>query len=76
MIDERSYKPSSSVEAARAELQRWAGTQFDPRVVEAALEAIDAVDAGQVELAECGALPGILARRLLEMETAAPVLSL
>ena len=68
MLDQRSYKAPCSAEDARAELQRWAGTQFDPRVVEAALEAIEAVDAGHVDLAECGPLPGILARRLLEMQ--------
>jgi putative nucleotidyltransferase with HDIG domain len=68
MIDERSYKQPFSEEDARAELHRWAGTQFDPRVVEAALEAIDAVDGGQADVADCGPLPGILARRLMEME--------
>lgn len=68
MLDERSYKASCSTEAARAELHRSAGTQFDPRVVEAALEAIDAVDAGRADFGECGPLPGILARRLLELQ--------
>jgi putative nucleotidyltransferase with HDIG domain len=68
MLDERSYKPPCSMEDARAELHRWAGTQFDPRVVEAALEAIDAVDSGAVDMAECGPLPGILARRLIEAQ--------
>jgi putative nucleotidyltransferase with HDIG domain len=66
MIDERSYKEPSSVEDARAELRRSAGTQFDPRVVDAALEAIDAVDSGHIDV-ECGPLPSILARRLIEM---------
>jgi putative nucleotidyltransferase with HDIG domain len=68
MLDQRSYKEPCSAEDARAELQRWAGTQFDPRVVEAALEAIEAVDAGHADIGECGPLPGILARRLLEMQ--------
>lgn len=68
MIDERSYKQPWSAEDARAELYRSAGTQFDPRVVEAALEAIEAVDAGHVDVGECGPLPGMLARRLLERE--------
>ena len=68
MLDERSYKAPCSIEDARAELHRWAGTQFDPRVVEAALEAIDAVDAGGIDVGECGPLPGILARRLLEVQ--------
>ena len=68
MLDERSYKPPVSIEDARAELSRWAGTQFDPRVVEAALEAIEAVDNGGGDIVECGPLPGILARRLLEIQ--------
>jgi putative nucleotidyltransferase with HDIG domain len=68
MIDERAYKERVSEEDARAELHRSAGTQFDPRVVEAALEAIDAVDAGRADIGECGPLPSILARRLIEME--------
>ena len=68
MIDERSYKEPWSTEAARAELYRSAGTQFDPRVVEAALEAIDAVDSGHGDAGECGPLPGMLARRLIEKE--------
>ena len=68
MIDERSYKQPCSAEDARAELHRWAGTQFDPRVVEAALEAIEAIETGNADADECGPLPGILARRLIEME--------
>ena len=68
MVDERSYKESFTEEDARAELHRWAGTQFDPRVVEAALEAIEAVDAGSADVGDSAPLPGILARRLLELE--------
>jgi putative nucleotidyltransferase with HDIG domain len=68
MLDKRSYKPPCSIEDARAELHRSAGTQFDPRVVEAALEAIEAVDAGGADADECGPLPGLLARRLLEVQ--------
>jgi HD-GYP domain-containing protein (c-di-GMP phosphodiesterase class II) len=67
MIDERSYKEPFTEEDARAELHRWAGTQFDPRVVEAALEAIEAIDSGIADADECGPLPGILARRVLAM---------
>jgi len=66
MLDERSYKPRRSIEEARAELHRQAGSQFDPRVVAAALEAIDAVDAGTMEVGVSGPVPGILARRLLQ----------
>jgi len=53
MLDERSYKPRRSIEEAR-------------RVVAAALEAIDAVDAGTMEVGVSGPVPGILARRLLQ----------
>lgn len=35
IVSERCYKPAQSSAAAIAELQRCAGTQFDPRVVEA-----------------------------------------
>jgi putative nucleotidyltransferase with HDIG domain len=68
MIDERSYKEPFTEEDARAELHRWSGTQFDPRVVEAALEAIHAVDGGHADLGDLGPIPSILARRLIEME--------
>jgi putative nucleotidyltransferase with HDIG domain len=67
MLDERTYKPRYSTEDARAELYRSAGTQFDPRVVDAAIEAIEAVDAGMIDVGESGPVPGILARRLLEI---------
>jgi len=65
MLDERSYKPCLSIDEARAELHRQSGSQFDPRVVEAALEAIDAVDTGSMDVGESGPIPDILARRLL-----------
>ncbi|MEP6731127.1 MAG: HD-GYP domain-containing protein [bacterium] len=45
MLDARSYKPAYAPERARAELLRCSGTQFDPVVVTAVLDAIDAVDA-------------------------------
>ena len=35
IVSERSYKPARSKEDALAELERCAGSQFDPRVVEA-----------------------------------------
>ena len=41
MTHERHYRATSSVQEARAELRRGAGTQFDPRVVDAFLEAPD-----------------------------------
>lgn len=41
MISERPYRKPMSLEAARAEVVRCAGTQFDPAVVAALLEALD-----------------------------------
>lgn len=60
MLDRRSYKEAISVEEARAELRRCAGTQFDPAVVEAMLEAIAHVN-GSAETVRigCGLLPGL-----------------
>jgi HD-GYP domain-containing protein (c-di-GMP phosphodiesterase class II) len=40
MTTTRSYRRAMSMEAAREELVRNSGTQFDPRVVEALLEVI------------------------------------
>ncbi|HEY4682982.1 MAG TPA: HD domain-containing phosphohydrolase, partial [Candidatus Acidoferrales bacterium] len=34
MISDRPYRKALSLEAAKAEIRRCAGTQFDPRVVE------------------------------------------
>ncbi len=53
MIAERCYRPAMSEEAARAELLRCAGTQFDPEVVDAFLSAISAmlVSSGSVAAA-------------------------
>jgi len=42
IIDERPYKPARSHEEAVEELKRCAGTQFDPRVVEAFLGILNA----------------------------------
>lgn len=41
MITDRPYRKSIGLEAARAELLRHAGTQFDPQVVDALLAVID-----------------------------------
>jgi len=41
ITDERPYKPARSHEEAVAELRRCAGTQFDPRVVEAFCQALE-----------------------------------
>ena len=63
MLDKRSYKEAYSAERARAELQRCAGTQFDPRIVEVVLGAISDADAAGGVDAEpqsgCGILPGM-----------------
>ena len=50
MTSERPYAAALGPEAARAELRRCAGTQFDPLVIEALLEVLEQQD-----------LPGILA---------------
>ena len=61
MLDRRSYKEPYPPARARAELVRCSGTQFDPRVVSAVLEAIDEVDAGAADREGwdpgCGILP-------------------
>lgn len=41
MIDRRSYKQPSTDGEARAELRRCAGTQFDPRLVDIFVRALD-----------------------------------
>jgi diguanylate cyclase (GGDEF)-like protein/putative nucleotidyltransferase with HDIG domain len=41
MTSDRSYRPSIGHAAARAELRRCAGTQFDPRVVRALLAVLE-----------------------------------
>jgi HD-GYP domain-containing protein (c-di-GMP phosphodiesterase class II) len=40
MTTTRSYRRAMSLEAAREELVRYSGTQFDPQVVEALLAVI------------------------------------
>jgi len=53
MISERPYREAISEAEARAELERCAGSQFDPQVVEAFLQALTAqeqqAEHGQVE---------------------------
>jgi HD-GYP domain-containing protein (c-di-GMP phosphodiesterase class II) len=41
MTTNRSYRPAMPLSAAEAELRACAGTQFDPRVVEAILALIE-----------------------------------
>jgi hypothetical protein len=41
MTSTRSYRSARSVEAAIAELRRWAGTQFDAAMVEALIAAVE-----------------------------------
>jgi diguanylate cyclase (GGDEF)-like protein/putative nucleotidyltransferase with HDIG domain len=41
MTSDRAYKPAMRVDEARRELRRCAGSQFDPRVVEALISALD-----------------------------------
>jgi diguanylate cyclase (GGDEF)-like protein len=56
MRTDRCYRPAHSLEVAREELRRAAGTQFDPQVVEAFLieldEHQDRATAGRAEAAE------------------------
>ena len=69
MLDRRSYKEAMAPDRARAELIRCAGTQFDPRVVEAVLEAIDETDRATAQGEQqdgglsgvCGLLPHVQA---------------
>jgi HD-GYP domain-containing protein (c-di-GMP phosphodiesterase class II) len=73
MLDRRSYKEAYPPERARAELLRCSGTQFDPRVVQVVLAAIDEVEgagsaAGEGPLG-CGILPGLPTRREPEPAT-------
>jgi HD domain/MASE9 len=42
MTSTRSYRSARTVEAAIAELRKWAGTQFDPVLVEALIAAVEA----------------------------------
>lgn len=69
MITKRSYKEAYTDERARAELQRCAGTQFDPQVVESFLSMLDSPDANDLDNdddADCGVLPGFTHVRELQ----------
>lgn len=64
MITKRSYKEAFSVDRARDELTRCAGSQFDPKVVEAFLSILDSPDAQNLEdedeVVTCGILPSFV----------------
>jgi response regulator RpfG family c-di-GMP phosphodiesterase len=62
MITKRSYKEAYTDERARAELQRCAGTQFDPKVVDAFIAILDSPDLltwDDEDEANCDMLPGL-----------------
>jgi HD-GYP domain-containing protein (c-di-GMP phosphodiesterase class II) len=40
MTSDRTYRPGLSMEEALAEIARCSGTQFDPRVVDAMMSAV------------------------------------
>jgi HD domain len=52
MTTERPYRAAMSVEAAVTELRACSGTQFDPRVVDAVIAALDLPGETDVELQE------------------------
>lgn len=64
MITKRSYKEAYSVDRAREELMRCAGTQFDPQVVDAFLLVLDSPEVHNIdeedELETCGILPSFV----------------
>jgi len=41
MRSDRPYRKAQSIEAARKEIELWAGRQFDPRIVKIFLEMPD-----------------------------------
>jgi putative nucleotidyltransferase with HDIG domain len=62
MVTKRPYKEPYSDEEARAELRRCAGTQFDPKVVEAFLSVLESTTIEEWELDELSttvSFPGI-----------------
>jgi response regulator RpfG family c-di-GMP phosphodiesterase len=68
MITRRSYKEAYTEAHARDEIRRCAGSQFDPRVVDAFLQVVDtpaAEDPDDDAWAECLVLPGLADRQLL-----------
>lgn len=69
MITKRSYKEAYNHERALEELQRCAGTQFDPDVVDAFLAMLETAEAQSEDDdydAECGVLPGFTHIRELQ----------
>jgi putative two-component system response regulator len=56
MTSDRPYRPGLSMEAAMAEIVRCSGTQFDPRVVEA---FVSAVESGRLLLIGRGELAAV-----------------
>ena len=60
MVDRRAYKEPRTVDEARRELRRCAGTQFDPRVVETFCALMDGTTMADLDGdldAECGLPP-------------------
>jgi HD-GYP domain-containing protein (c-di-GMP phosphodiesterase class II) len=43
ITSDRPYRPAQSLKAARAEIERWSGRQFDPEIVKVFLEMPDAI---------------------------------
>jgi len=43
ITSDRPYRPAQSLQAARAEIERWSGRQFDPEVVKVFLEMPDKI---------------------------------
>jgi putative nucleotidyltransferase with HDIG domain len=43
MTSDRPYRPAQSLQAARAEIEKWSGRQFDPEVVKVFLEMPDKI---------------------------------
>ncbi len=43
IINDRPYRPAQSLEAARAEIQKWSGRQFDPDAVKVFLDMPDKI---------------------------------
>ena len=63
MITKRAYKEAYTPEHARSELARFAGRQFDPRIVEIFLSILESGEGGDRDDdfdAECGLLPQLL----------------
>ena len=63
MLTDRSYRAAMAPGFAVAELRRWAGRQFDPAVVEAALAVLRDEDEAPARAAPPGSAPDGLPRR-------------